>query len=111
MTSTVATAYQHSVPNAPTYLLTPLIHYYTIQFGRLRLWQVIRSHHCWCGWRRPIRSPFQGFLEDVGIRWLDPFVIMRIRFYHLKAKLLVKLYGAVVVHLDVSGIGRGFPVS
>lgn len=41
------------------------------------------------------------------VRRFDAFIIMRIRLDHLEAEALVKLYGAVVVHLDVPAKERG----
>lgn len=38
----------------------------------------------------------------MGIRGFDAFVVMRIRFDHLEAEFRVKVYGAFVVHLDVT---------
>lgn len=43
----------------------------------------------------------QSLLKYMRIRWLDAFIIMRISLDHRKAESLVKLYGALVVHLDV----------
>lgn len=46
----------------------------------------------------------QGLLKNVSVRWLDSLVIVLLSFDNLEAKFLVKVYCALVVHLNVPEI-------
>lgn len=52
------------------------------------------------------RSGSEGLLQNVRIRRLDAFVIVLFRFDHFEAKLLIKIYSAFIIHLDMSANGE-----
>lgn len=79
---------------AGTHLLTLLVH--SVNFCGL--------HGLLIGpCRLLIRGPLKGLLQYMGIGRLDAFIVVGIRLDDLKTEPFVELYGAVVVHLDVSG--------
>ena len=51
-------------------------------------------------WTVPLRP--QELHEHVSIRWFDPLVVLLFSFHNLKAELLVKVDGALVVDLNVT---------
>lgn len=51
--------------------------------------------------RDQLGATFQVLLKDIRVSWLDSFIIILFEINNFKAELLVKLDGAVVIHLDV----------
>lgn len=51
--------------------------------------------------RDHLRADFKVLLKDISVGWLDSLVIILFEINNFESELLIKLDGAIVVHLDV----------